>query len=193
MIVAVTTVSAPVWGDDSPTALATDCVDDNALREHIEERLGRALAAGEVGELHIELAGQGELVATFALSAQGKRALKASSCGELADAIALIVARNTPAVVATSEVESEPVLEVAPSVATPIAVHEPIRRAAWRASVTTAVLGGAGMLPGNQLGGEIAASVARDQAFVELGYVRWSAVSLPDEVGHVDFGLWTID
>jgi hypothetical protein len=49
------------------------------------------------------------------------------------------------------------------------------------------------MLPGNQLGGEVAVSVARDQAFVELGYIRWSAVTLPDEVGHVDFGLWTID
>jgi hypothetical protein len=152
-----------------------DCPDAADERLRIEQRLGRSLDAVELaGTVTIEPVAYG-FAATLALGHDGARHLTGASCDELADAVAVIVARAArdrpaPAHAAVVEPAVEPVVEPAVEQA-----PELPRPAAWWFGARLSTLGGRGVVPGTGFGGELVATARRGPLIAELGGARWLA------------------
>lgn len=154
-----TAAAQPLWRAQA------DCPDADDVRARVERRLGGPLDATGIS-IGVTRADDG-FVAT--IDTGDVRTLTSARCDELADAVAVIVAR----------VASERRSPIEP-VATPPAVT-----AHWTAGARLSTIGGLGVVPAVGVAGELAAYVRRDRAMLELGRARWLAGS----TGGVDVGL----
>jgi hypothetical protein len=177
------------------------CPDASELRARIERRLDRALADVDVGiEVDVTRAA-GRYVARVDLGAvtvaSDVRTLTSPKCGELADAVAVIVARaaaerlgrrertapttTSPAVprasVAIRDTDDDPITVekrsrpvVRPAPPPPVS---PLRR--WTLGARVSGLSGIGVIPQVGLGGELAVTVRHGDRLAELGAARWGA------------------
>lgn len=137
--------------------------------------------------------------------ATDRRTLTSAKCSELADAVAVVVARLASERAQLTEPTTPPNNELGFVAATPIvrslaiaprveAVAPPARprAGAWGAGVRLLGLSGIGMMPRVGLGAEAAGYVRHNDWYGELGYARWLASSayLTDGApGHVVVGL----
>ena len=163
------------------------CPDDDVVDAHVASRLGSAAqtAAPIDVTVHRDAAG-------FVADIAGSRTLTSASCSELAEAVALVVARlvleqpqRAPvAVAAAPRVEPHATVRIAaaPPVPEPSA-HELALGA--RASATS----GVGAQPGLSLGEELAVHVHTRAVFVELAGALWSDTSTNGAMGGVRASL----
>lgn len=136
-------------------------LDDVAIDVTVTRAGGKFSAAIDAGEL----SGNG-------------RSLTAAKCSELADAVALIVARLASE--AVREKPPAPTTIPAMPVAAPrteeltltLPVEQP-HGAAWTAGFRALALTGIGMTPEVGVGADVSAFLQRDTTFVEVGYARW--------------------
>ncbi|HEU0033140.1 MAG TPA: hypothetical protein VFQ53_21050 [Kofleriaceae bacterium] len=194
-----------VW--DAPAG----CPDAAAVRARIERRL-----PGDVRVLGIEVSitrdGDGFVaqVDTRALTvANGTRTLRSARCDQLADAVAVIVARLATEArrqrVATAPLDTgdgdtdagqvgdadEPAAFVHHRrPATPVDTAE--RPRVWGGGVRALAVSGIGLVPHVGLGGELAGFVRRHNAFGELAVARWAERPMyltAGAPGRVDVGI----
>ncbi len=203
LVVAVVLASSPATADVTWTAPA-GCPTAATVRDKIERRLGE-LSLADVGAIEVTVTRANRqytaTIDTRAISvASTGRTLTAARCDELADAVALIVAR-----LATEEHErvlATPVVEVPALV--PIAKREapvstlastkeqPPATTVWTGGFRALALSGIGMTPEVGVGADLSMFVQRDTAFAEIGYARWAPRPmqvLASTDGAVDFDI----
>lgn len=181
----------------------SSCPDSDEILSRVERRLGDA-APGVEGMLHgieIEIARDHEgYLATVDLRgvtvANDVRTLRSARCDELADAIAVIVARvaseaRHPRVAYAVDDESPPGTErrLSRPGAEPAAT-EVTRK--WGGGIRALALSGVGAQPGVGVGGELAVYVRKHDLFGEVSYARWMPSSELLQIGapgRVDIGL----
>src|SRR5262249_44289735 len=99
------------------------------------------------------------------------RTLSSARCDELADAVAVVVARLA------TEARAQAQAEVARrTTAIPVAASPPARRRAgpWGGGVRAVAVSGVGVLPGVGLAGELALYGRRHAYFAEVAATRWA-------------------
>jgi hypothetical protein len=166
------------------------CPDGDDVRTRIERRLNSPL---EIGDVEVAIThDDGVFVAhvdTRGVTVANQiRTLRSARCDELADAVAVVVARlaaerRIPRVAA---VETEPM----PAVAITATVPERERRYGF--GVHAMALSGIGTVPRVGVGAELSIFARRKQLFAELGFARWaseSAYLVEGAPGRVDVGL----
>lgn len=167
------------------------CPTDADVRAKIATRVGELSLDDVAIDVRVARTG-GAFTATF-----DGRTLTAAKCSELADAVALIVARlATEAQQIEIEIEpppsttaTRPARESRALVLPTTREHQPV---AWSSGFRALALSGIGMTPEVGVGADLSAFVQRDTTFVELGYARW--VPRPMQIlatadGAVEFDL----
>jgi hypothetical protein len=189
IIVLATATSAHAQGDlgfawQAPAA----CPDASALRTRVEQRLGHPLAETTISVDVEELGAR--YVAQVDLGDDDVRTLTSARCDDLADAVAVVVARAAgehraaPTQVAVRDVD-EPAPAVHAQVAAP-------HLRTWSISARLSGVSGVGVIPEVGLGGEIAITLRRKSAMAELAETRWAVSKAQLHGGgpaHVDVGL----
>ncbi|MEP6865937.1 MAG: hypothetical protein ABJE66_35285 [Deltaproteobacteria bacterium] len=169
------------------------CPDQVALRTAIVQRLDTAPDQIDLAVTVDVVATAEGFVAHLALGDE-KRELTSTSCAELADAIAVVVARAG----ADAHVTAPEVIPAAPAVVAPVAAQvaaqvgdAPVGRSVaaiprprtspWNAAVRVAALAGTGVSPDLDIAGELAMWASYRDFGVELAGSRWAATTA--EVG----------
>lgn len=193
VLVLLAALATPVAADPGFVWQATDesCPDADEVRLRIERRLGIPLDVRGV-EVAISRSADG-FVATIDMRgvtlANQNRTLTSAECDDLADAVAVVVARlaneNRPVRVAALD-GAIATTEIAEPVA-----PRPSRRP-WGAGLRGLGVSGVGAQPKVGIGGELALFVRHQRWFGELAGARWrktSAYLSPGAPGGVDVGL----
>ncbi len=167
------------------------CPDVGALRTRIETRLDRSLDDVEVG-IDVDVTRRaGRYVARLDLGAitvvADIRTLTSPRCAELADAVAVIVARvaaerfalrtSAVAFVDVAATDDPGDLASAAQIARTSLPSVPLlpRPRRWALGARVSGLSGIGVIPKVGLGGELAATVRHEDRMGELGVARWMA------------------
>jgi hypothetical protein len=166
LIVAVigsTATAAPHVSWEAPAG----CPDSNALLAAIAQRLDVPLELAEIGaEITIEATPDG-FVAHVQSDLAKTRELASTSCSELTDAVAVILARSAIYAVADP---SEPEPEPEPSAAV---VVTPAPSPSWNLGARVSALAGIGNLPNLGVAGELAVIGIRGPLAIELAGSHW--------------------
>lgn len=147
------------------------CPDRAAVHARIEQRFGGLL---HVHGIDVAVVRRGAaFVATIdtrGLTVVNQiRTLTAATCDELADAVAVIVARLAS--------EEPPMRRRAEPRPIEVRVESPGAPRTWGAGLQMLALSGIGIMPRVGVGGEVAAIARRKRLFAQLGYARWSTSS----------------
>lgn len=170
--VAATTSAGVVW------RAPASCPSEADLRLRVEQRLERSLDHVVLGvEVDVTRA-SGRYLARIDLAAvtvaNDVRTLTSKRCGDLTDAVAVIVARVASEAIAQRRVAfldaDEPPRLVDTIVLEPQAPPPPRR---WTIGARLSGVSGIGVLPQVGLGGELAVTLRRDHHLAELAATRW--------------------
>jgi hypothetical protein len=150
------------------------CPDAASLRARVERRLERSLDDVVIGiEVDVARSG-GRYVARIDLRAMtvanDVRTLTSKHCGELADAVAVIVTRVASDAIAKKLVavrDDQPEAVVVESVEVPAAPR------VWSVGARLSGVSGIGVIPKVGLAGEFAITVRRNDTLAELAGTRW--------------------
>ena len=164
------------------------CPSVSSIEARVEQRLGRALDPEMTIQIAVTLS-DGHYVARLELGSD-VRSLTSDRCDELADAIAIVVAR------AADERRVAPVrvavIEAAATVV-PIIVHRdlavPSNAHPWSLGVRLSGVSGIGIVPEVGLGAEVAISARYNEWLAELAATKWLASGADHSNTHVDVGL----
>jgi hypothetical protein len=167
------------------------CPDAGEVRSRIERRLGRSLdevAAAITVVVAADPAGYVARVDPRAVTVDNDiRTLTSRRCDELADAVAVIVARlATRAALAVSEAPDSRGLVAAPAIEA-VPATQP-----YGGGVRVLGLSGIGRIPSVGLGAEVAGFVRRHDEFAGIAVARWDDSTLhlhPGAPAGVDIGL----
>lgn len=205
MVVAIVMGSAASVAADPAWQAPAACPDAAAVRERIEARLGRTLDDADDVEIDVEKSGK-RYIAHVDLAAvtvaNDVRTVSSTRCDDLADAVAVIVARAAGErrrpmkhVVPDRSVAPKPTLAMRDAddptpeiVATVEAPHVRV----WSFDVRISGVSGIGVIPQVGLGGELAVSLRHKSALAEVAETRWmmSAAQLHGGApARVDVGL----
>jgi hypothetical protein len=164
------------------------CPDGEDVRARIERRLGAPLEIHGV-EVAITRAGPTFVahVDTRGVTVANQiRTLTSARCDELADAVAVVVARLASE---WRRVE-QPRVAVVERPREPVTIVTPPRT--WGYGVHAMALSGIGTVPRVGIGGELSLFVRRKNHFAELGFARWASKSeylIDGAPGRVEVGL----
>jgi hypothetical protein len=159
-----------VWAAPEPCPSAAD------MRDRIERRLGLPVDTSVHG-IEVEIARQpGGFVARIdtrgVTLANQIRTLTSARCDELADAVAVVVARlATEARAREAEIARR---SAAIPIAPPPAPSARREAGPWGGGVRAAAVSGVGVLPGVGVAGELALYGRRGRYFAELAGTRWA-------------------
>lgn len=187
----------PASADRFAWSAPTGCPDDAAVRERIVRRLGGSEGTDDIAVTVTRSVGRFE--ARIAAVASQTRTLTSARCDELADAVAVIVARLATEARAhrIAVVEASAMIDLhtvrPPPVAPVHAVRAPAERAAkWGGGGRLLALSGIGVVPHVGVGVDVAGFVRRRDAFAEIGYARWATrptYLVAGAAGRVDVGV----
>ncbi|HLL20651.1 MAG TPA: hypothetical protein VK427_00890 [Kofleriaceae bacterium] len=160
-----------VW--DAPAS----CPDGDDVRARIERRLGRPLDTRGIA-VEVTRAGKAFVARVEVTLPHQVRILTSTRCGELADAVAVVVARLASEwrEIAVPPVPVATIEAVAPRTTLRVAarhVEKPSPRV-WGFGVHALALSGIGTVPQVGVGGEVSLYVRRRDAFAEVGFSRWA-------------------
>lgn len=155
-------------------AAPESCPDAADVRARIEQRLGMSVD-GTVHGIEVAIAREaGAFVARIdtrgVTLADGSRTLTSARCDELADAVAVVVARLA------TEARAQAQAEVARRMtAIPVTGRASARRGAgpWGGGLRAVAVSGVGVLPGVGIAGELALYGRRRSSFAEISATRW--------------------
>jgi hypothetical protein len=173
------------------------CPDVDSVRARIEARLGRSLDDADGITIDVALADH-RYVARVDLAAvtvaNDVRIISSTRCDELADAVAVIVARaasehrhvaKPPVVVAIHE----PTVEAETTITATVPALQP---RVWSLDVRLSGVSGVGVIPKVGLGGELAITLRHKDALAEVAETRWMVSEAQLHTGgpaRVDVGL----
>lgn len=199
IVIGMSSFAASTAAADVTWQAPAGCPTQTDVRHRIERRIGdQSLADLEISITVTRTAGTlTASIDTGALSGH-ERTLTSTKCDQLADAVALIVARLA------GEAGREPTRSVLPAPAprvdafalalpsSPAVEREAARPVAWTGGVRALALSGIGMTPEVGVGADVSAFAQRERAFVEVGYAKWAPRPmqiLPSVEGAVDFDI----
>ena len=191
------------------------CPDAAGIHRRIEQRLGGSLDDELVSGIDVGIArDHGRFVAHIDLRAltvaNDVRTLTSSRCDELADAVAVVVARvareravhrpatrtpGAPAPVAAPVASIDRPAVDEPVVSRSVVAERPstvVAPRTWSLGMRVSGVSGIGIVPEVGLGAEVAITVRRKSASAELAETKWLASGADANVGgpaHVDVGL----
>ncbi len=180
-----------VWAAPEP------CPDAADMRARIERRLGMPVD-GSVHGIEVEIGREGSgfiaRIDTRGVTLGNQiRTLTSARCDELADAVAVVVARlATEARVRQDEIARRSAASSVTAAAAPPARRTP---GPWGGGVRAIAVSGVGVLPGVGVAGELALYARRRSQFAEIAGTRWarSAKYLADGApGAVDVSLFSV-
>jgi len=201
LVIAIAVLAAaPAAADGFAWHAPAGCPTAAEVRTRIAHRLD---ADTEIGDIVVEVARAGHGFAaridTRAVTVAGHgRTLSAARCADLADAVAVIVARlASEARAAAAATDHEP--PPAPRDVAPTHVSRLEHRGrevaippTWGGGLRLLALSGIGITTKVGYGGEFAGFVSRREAFAEIGYARWAdrpTFVVPMATAHVDVGV----
>jgi len=178
------------------------CPGADAVRARIERRLG-APVEGSVHGIAITVARENsEYVARIDMRgvtvANEMRTLTSARCDDLADAVAVVVARLATEARLASVAAAAAVRDTASeSASAELVAHHAItpQPGAWGGGLRAMFLSGIGSVPRVGVGGELSAFARRNHWFAEVGGARWASspkyliMGVPN---HVDIELTTL-
>ena len=184
-----------VW--DAPAS----CPDGEDVRARVEQRLGAPL---EIHGVEVAITRDGNSfvahVDTRGVTVANQiRTLTSARCDELADAVAVVVARlasewrriDRTRVAPSADADTEdPRARAAAQIVERAASTTPPRT--WGYGIHMMALSGIGTVPRVGVGGELAVFLRRKDHFIEAGFARWaprSAYLVEGAPGRVDVGL----
>jgi hypothetical protein len=184
-VLVVLAIAAPARADGIAWQAPAACPDAAAVRARIAQRIDPepdmpiAIDVAQLGSRYVaEVDLDGDV-----------RTLASTRCDDLADAVAVIVARaasqHHAAPRRLAMRESEPEVTVA-------SVLEPPRPRAWSIGVRLSGVSGIGVIPEVGLGAELALTLRRHSTLAELAATRWALSEAQLHAGapaHVDVGL----
>jgi hypothetical protein len=181
-------------------AAPASCPDEGNVRDRIERRLGLPVD-GSVHGIEVAIArDEVGFVATIdargVTLANGVRTLRSPRCEELADAVAVVVARlaTEARVQAETARRSTAIPRASASASASTAAAARRGPGMWGGGLRALAVSGVGTLPGIGVAGEVSVYARRKKYFGELGGARWarSAMYLSTGApGAVDVGLIT--
>lgn len=161
------------------------CPEDAVVDERVASRLGSDARADAPIEVTVHRESTG-----FVADIAGSRTLTSASCSELADAVALVVARlvlDQPPPAPAPVPAPTPAPTPAPPPPPPAVVHVSVVPASTEhepfAAVRLSEVSGVGAQPGLSLGGELTVHVRTHGLFVELGGALWSGTATSGAMG----------
>ncbi|NVB83971.1 MAG: hypothetical protein HOV81_36685 [Kofleriaceae bacterium] len=192
--------SAPAIAPTTTTAVAVQaapstfawnapatCPDATSLRTRIEARLERSLDEAPVG-IEVEVVHAGDrYIARIDLRAvtvaNDMRTLKSKNCSELADAVAVVIARAASDAIVRREVAIRDDIDDPPPPPTSVAANaakfipDLVRAArpprAWAIGARFSGVSGIGIIPKVGLGGELALTMRFNTTLAEVAGTRW--------------------
>jgi hypothetical protein len=170
-------LASPAVADGDLTWQApASCPDEQALRRRVERRLERSLDDVKVGvDVDVEHR-HGRYTARVDVDHR-VRTVTSKKCGELADAVAVIVARvATDALAAREAKTTVATIEMPDDHVHVDELPEPERPATprvWTIGARISGVSGIGVIPKVGLGGELAMTVRRHRMLGELAATRW--------------------
>lgn len=195
LLLALTSVASagPVVTWNAPAT----CPNTEDVHARIERRLGAPLALHGIA-VDVKLDGTTFVarIDTRAVTVANQiRVLRSARCDELADAVAVVIARLAleqrasarPVDFVEGDVVERPRLQVPPLV---FRNRSPASRYGF--GVHAMALSGIGTVPRVGVGGEFSIFGRRDDLFAEVGFARWATRStylVMDSPGRVDLGL----
>jgi hypothetical protein len=171
------------------------CPDASDERARIEHRLADGVA---VDGIAVSITHEPDGFVANIAAGDAARTLKSRRCDDLADAVAVVIARlateaHEAQPVQVASIETTPTRRVNSLAAQPEAGRFPgYQPNEWGGGVRGLALSGIGMVPHVGVGGELAAFVRHHDLFGELGYARWGerpVYLVSGAPGHVDVGL----
>lgn len=189
-VVLVLAIAATAHADELGLAWQAPaaCPDAGVLRSRVERRLGHRFDDTRVS-VNVEELGS-RYVAAVDLGDDDIRTLTSARCDDLADAVAVIVARAArdhhaaPPQIATRD-DTEPAVALHAELAAP---HVRL----WSIGVRLSGVSGVGIIPEVGLGGELAVTLRRKATMAELAGTRWATSAAQLHTGgpaKVDVGL----
>ena len=183
-----TAAADPSFAWQAPSA----CPTAEDVRARIERRLGHPLdpaSAGIAVEVAVEPGGYVARVDARAVTVDNEaRTLTSAHCDDLADAVAVVVAR-----LATEARRSQPAAITRPAtLAGPVAIDSdtaPRPPRVWGGGIRALGLSGIGRVPQIGVGGELALFVHHRDRFAEIAVAKWVAPPLQTPSGDIDIGL----
>lgn len=177
------------------------CPDAADVRARIERRLGRPLDRDVVGiAVDVERSSTGfvaHIDARAVTLGNDVRTLTSARCDELADGVAIVVARLTTEARRTAPSPAAtpppPQPRAPATTTTPALVADTSSDVApprpWGGGIRALGLSGIGRVPRIGLGGEVAVFVHHRHRFAELSASRWAATDVSSPAGRYDVGL----
>jgi hypothetical protein len=163
----------------------------------IEHRLDRDTRVRDI-EVTVVKARAG-FTATIDTHTAPSRTLNAASCTDLADAVAVIVARlATEAQRAALDAEPPPPPEVVGFIAPPrrerplevgAILVAPSAQPRWTGGLRLMAVSGIGVTPKVGYGGELSGYLQRGSRYGEIGYARWAERPTSNAPAHLDIGV----
>ena len=179
-----------VWEAPAP------CPDAGDVRDRIERRLGMPID-GSVHGIEVEIGREGggfvARIDTRGVTLGNQvRTLTSARCDELADAVAVVVAR----LATEARVRQVEIARRSAAIPRAAAVRAAARREVgpWGGGVRALAVSGVGTIPGVGLGGELAVYARRRSYFAEVAAARWAPSAMyltAGAPGAVDVGLIT--
>jgi len=188
-IVAAIALPRAAIADELAWRAPAGCPGRAEVGARVEQRLGVSLDEITAGGIAIEVvARDGGFAATLDVAGVRERELVGATCDELADAVAVIVARverergvrRSARVVAVAAPPPPPLEQPDQPVA---ARHGPRR---WQIGARAATLAGICVVPGVGFGGEVTALARVGLATLEIGAARWLTSSAQVEHQAID-------
>jgi hypothetical protein len=166
------------------------CPSISSIEARVEQRLGRALDHALMIRIAVTET-DGHFVARLELGNE-VRALTSTRCDELADAIAIVVARAADEH-RIAPVRVAAVMQAAAETTEPIIVHRDLSARevipTWALGVRLSGVSGIGIVPEVGLGAEIAVTARHDELLGELAATKWLASGADRTNSHVEVGL----
>jgi hypothetical protein len=160
------------------------CPSEAAVAARVASRLGPTARAYDAIEVSVRADGGG-----FVADIAGSRTLTSASCNELADAVALVVARlvlEQSAAIVVPEAPAVPRPQPPPPPAIRVeVVPAPAHATELAFGARASMIGGIGAQPGTSFGGELAANARAHALFVELAGELWSDTTTTGAAGGV--------
>lgn len=175
IVALLTVVAVPAYGDGWTWTAPAECPDENAFAHAAASRLDRGLDEVPLTVDVLVTSEAGRFTARIAVhgAVDDTRLLTSDACGELVDAVALVIARLVSTLPEPRSPSREARSEVTRREVTRREAVEVRRGSAWNGGLRLSGVLGTGSAPGLGIAGELGAWISRGPLALAVSGSRW--------------------